>query len=56
MIFEVKFCSMFLVIKYKENRNEKYKIMINILVDVKCKERLRKFGNKVVFVFFGFFV
>ena len=44
---------MFLAIKNKENRNEKHKTMINTSADVKCKERLRKPGNKAVSVFSG---
>lgn len=47
---------MFLAIKNKENRNEKHKTMINTSADVKCKERLRKPGNKAVSVFSGPFV
>lgn len=53
---EVKSCSMFLAIKNKENRHEKHKTMINTSADVKCKERLRKPGNKAVSVFSGPFV
>lgn len=44
---------MFLAIKNKENRNEIHKTMINTSADVKCKERLRKPGNKAVSVFSG---
>ena len=53
---EVKSCSMFLAIKNKENRNEKHKTMIITSADAKCKERLRKPGNKAVSVFSGPFV